>query len=180
MKQISKNFTKSYPLWLACGFKDTMRTGTHYIMFSNGYAYATDSYILVKAKLTDISNFDEQDLALLDGKFIHANNFKRIVKSKGVVNITEDYIEVTETDYSVRYPLKKGIRYPECEKVLNGEREVTLQKEFGISADNLNRLSEVMDCYNGVQMEWRSNQMFMVKPIGGHKDIKGVIMTKMC
>ena len=180
MKQISKNFDKSFPLWLACGLKDTIRTGMHYIMFANGYAYATDSHILVKARLTDISDFDEQDLALLDGKFIHGNNFKKIVKSKGEVNITEDYIEVTETDYSVRYPLKKGIRFPDCEKALNGKSQVTFQKEFGINADYLNTLSDVMDCYNGVQMEWRSNQMFMVKPIGGHKDIKGVIMTKMC
>lgn len=180
MKQINKNFSKSFPLWLACGFKDTFRTSMHYIKFANGYAYATDAHILVRARLTDISDFDEPDLALLEGKYIHGNNFKKIVKSKGVINITEDFIEVTETDYSVRYPLLKGIRFPECEKVLNGESEVRFQKEFGISADYLNTLSEVMDCYNGVQMEWRSNQMFLVKPIGGHKDIKGVIMTKLC
>lgn len=58
MKTIFKNFDKSYPLYLACGLKDTFREVMHYIMFSNGYAYATDSHILVKARLTDISDFD--------------------------------------------------------------------------------------------------------------------------
>ena len=131
MKQINKNFSKSFPLWLACGFKDTFRTSMHYIMFANGYAYATDSHILVRARLTDISDFDEPDLALLEGKCIHGNNFKKIVKSKGVINITEDFIEVTETDYSVRYPLLKGIRFPECEKVLK------VRSDFKRSSESL-------------------------------------------
>ena len=180
MKQKPQNFYKSYPLWLACGLYETIRTGMQYIMFANGYAYATDAHILVRARLTDISDFDEQDLAKLEGKFIHGNNFKKIVKSKGEVTITEDAIVVEEENYTISYPLKTSTRFPECEKVLNGESEVKFQKEFGISADYLNTLSEVMDCCNGVQMEWRSNNMFMVRPIGGHKNIKGVIMTKLC
>ena len=67
MKQEVRNFNKKYQLWKACGFHYDFRTGMHYISFANGYAYATDSHILVRARLTDISNFDEQDLSLLDG-----------------------------------------------------------------------------------------------------------------
>ena len=63
MKKNPKNFNKDFPLWKACGLKDNIRTGMHYISFANGYAYATDSHILVKARLTDISDFDEMDLA---------------------------------------------------------------------------------------------------------------------
>lgn len=176
-----KNFDKSYPLYLACGLKDTMRTSMHYIMFSNGYAYATDSHILVKARLTDISNFEEQDLALLDGKLIHANNFKKIVKSKGEVSITSEAIVVRETEYEVAYPLllKKQVRFPDCESVVNRKGDVTLQVSFGISAEYLCTLSDVMNAYNGVAMEWKSNNMFVVTPIGEYKDIKGVIMTKL-
>lgn len=181
MKTIFKNFDKSYPLYLACGLKDTFRESMHYIMFSNGYAYATDSHILVKARLTDISDFDEQDLALLDGKFIHANNFKKIVKSKGEELITSEAIVVKETEYEVAYPLKtkEQVRFPDCENVMNKKGDVTLQVQFGISAEYLCTLSDVMNAYNGIAMEWKSNQMFVVTPIGGYKDIKGVIMTKM-
>lgn len=179
MKRTNKNFDNRFPLWLACGLKDEIRTGLHNIMFANGYAYATNSHILVKARLTDISDFDEQDLALLDGKFINGNNFKKIVKSKGIVNITEDAIEVIETDYSVRYPLLEGIKFPDCERVLTSTDEVSLQPEFGLAAHNLDLLSDVMDCCAGVRMEWRSNNKFIVRPIGGAKDIRGMIMTKM-
>lgn len=179
MKQISKNFDKHFPLWKACNC-DGIRPALAYIKFDNGYAYATTSYILVKARLTDISDFDEQDLALLEGMFIHANNFKKIVKSKGKVTISEDAIIVEEENCSIRYPLKtdKEIRFPDCEKVLNDCGDITLQKEFGINADYLNTLNEVMYSYNGIQMEWKSNHMFMVRPIGTKNDIKGIIMTK--
>ena len=50
-------------------------------MFKDGYAYATNSYILVRAKLEDISNFDEEDINKLDGFYIHAQSFKAIQKS---------------------------------------------------------------------------------------------------
>ena len=181
MKTIFKNFDKSYPLYLACDIKNYIRTSTHYIMFSNGYAYATDAHILVKARLTDISDFDEQDLALLDGKCIHANNYKKIVKSKGEVSITTDAIVVKETEYEVAYPLKtkESVRFPDCENVMSRKGDIALQMKFGISAENLCTLSDVMNAYNGIAMEWKSNQMFVVTPIGEHKDIKGVIMTKM-
>ena len=175
-----KNFDKSYPLYLACGLKDRFRTSMHYIMFSNGYAYATDSHILVRARLTDISNFDEQDLLLLDGKFIHADNFKKIVGSKGEVSITSDAIVVKEAEYQVAYPLKakESVNFPDCETVMNRKDDLSLQTKFGISAEYLFILSEVMGNYN-VVMEWRTNQMLVVTPIGKNVDIKGVIMTKL-
>lgn len=179
MKRNPKNFNKDFPLWKACGLKDNIRTGMHYISFANGYAYATDSHILVKARLTDISDFDEMDLAPLDGKFIHGCNFKKILQSKGIVNITEEAIEVVETDYTVHYPLLKGIRFPECEKAMVGSDEIILKRKFALRANYLNTLSEIMDCWQGVQMEWKSNHMFEVSPVDGNKDIKGVIMTMM-
>jgi len=180
MNTENKNFDKSYPLYLACGLKDPYRISMQYIMFLNGYAYATDSHILVKARLTDISDFDEQDLALLDGKCIHANNFKKIVKSKGEVSITTDAIVVKEAEYEVTYPLKtkEEIRFPDCEEVMTRKGNVTLQMQFGISADYLCTLSDVMNAYNGVSMEWKSNQMLVVTPIGEYRDIKGIIITK--
>ena len=179
MKQENKNFDKHYPIWKACG-DDNIRVSMHYVKFENGYAYATDSHILVKARLSDISNFDEQELSLLEGKFILGNNLKKIVKSKGVVTIKEDAIVVEEENCVISYPLKTShvIRFPDCERAMVGSEVKALKKEFGIYAEYLSVLSEVMYSYNGVQMEWKSDYMFMVRPIGGHKDIRGVIMTK--
>lgn len=181
-KEQRKNFDKNYPLHLACGLGDNIRTGMHYISFANGYAYATDSHILVRARLTDISNFDEQDLSLLDGKFIHATNYKNILKSKGEVTITADAIIVAEENCKISYPLltKSKIRFPECEKAMIGNGDVTLKREFGICAEFLATLSDVMNACFGIAMKWETDHMFVVKPIGRDSvDIKGVIMTKM-
>ena len=178
MKQEVRNFNKKYPLWKACG-DDYIRTGMHYISFANGYAYATDSHILVRARLTDISNFDEQDLSLLDGKFIHGKLFKEILNCKGNVIITADAIIAERNECKVSYTLKTGIKFPECEKVLVGSEVTELKKEFGIKARLLNTLSEVVGADFGVSVAWKSNHMFEVKPLGLSGDIKGVIMTIM-
>lgn len=178
MKQEVRNFNKKYPLWKACG-DDKIRIGMHYISFANGYAYATDSHILVRARLTDISNFDEQELSLLDGKFVHGKFFKEIVGCKGNVTITPDAIVVERNGCQISYPLVTGIKFPECEKVLVGSEVTELKKEFGIKARLLNTLSEVVGADFGVSVAWKSNHMFEVKPLGLSGDIKGVIMTIM-
>lgn len=180
MKQKNPNFSKTFPLWKACGLNDEIRVPLHYISFAHGYAYATNSYILVKARLTDISDFDEMDLSLLDGKFIHANNFKRIVQSKGQINIKGDSIEVVEENYTVNYPLVKGIRFPDCEKVMVGDDGFTPRKHFGMRTEHLHTLGEVLgcrECMSGVSMEWITDYKFSVKVLGTSKDISGLIMT---
>ena len=179
MKQEVRNFNKKYPLWKACGFHDDFRTGMHYISFANGYAYATDSHILVRARLTDISNFDEQDLSLLDGKFIHGKFFKEIISCKGNVTITTDAIVVEKNECIISYPLVTGIKSPDYEKAMVGSDVTEWKKEFGIKARLLNTLSEVMGADFGVGVAWKSNYMFEVKPLGLSGDIKGVIMTIM-
>ena len=179
MKQEVKNFSKKYPLWKACGFHDNFRTGMHYISFANGYAYATDSHILVRARLTDISNFDEQDLSLLDGKFIHGKLFKEILNCKGNVIITADAIIAERNECKISYPLMTGIRFPECEKAMVGSDVTEVKMEFGIKARFLNTLSEVMAADYGIGMNWKSNHMFEVFPLGLSGDIKGAIMTIM-
>lgn len=178
MKKEVRNFNKKYPLWKACG-DDEIRTGMHYISFANGYAYATNSHILVRARLTDISNFDEQDLSLLDGKFIHGKLFKEIINCKGNVIITADAIIAEKNECEVSYPFKTGIKFPDCEKVLVGSEVTEWKKEFGIKARWLNTLSEVVGADFGVSVAWKSNHMFEVKPLGLSGDIKGVIMTIM-
>ena len=177
MKPKNKNFFKCFPLWKASGLDNPFRCPLHYIKFANGYAYATDAHIRVRARLTDISDFDEQELALLDGKCIHATNFKKIAQSKGEVTITGDAIEVKEENYSVNYPLLTRINFPNCEKAMETSDLKPLRKSFGINAELLSVLSEVMNCNNGVKMEWLSNEKLEVTPRGDHKNIKGIIMT---
>ena len=177
MKPKNRNFFKCFPLWKASAFGVPFSTPLQYIKFENGYAYATDAHILVRARLTDISDFDEQELTLLDGKYIHATNFKKIAQSKGEVTITGDAIEVKEEKCSVNYPLLRGIGFPNCEKVMETSDPKTLRKSFGINAELLSVLSEVMNSNNGVKMEWISNEKLEVTPRGDHKNIKGIIMT---
>lgn len=179
MKQEVRNFNKKYKLWKACGFDDDFRKSVHYISFANGYAYATDCHILVRARLTDISNFDEQDLSLLDGKCIHGNFFKEIANCKGNVTITADAIVVERNECKISYPLVTGIKFPNCESAMEGSEITEEKREFGIRARLLDILSDAMGAEFGIGMRQKSNYMFEVFPLGLSGDIKGVIMTIM-
>lgn len=88
MKTVRHNFSKEVKMHLACG-NDEFHTVLNYVYFSEGYAYASDSHVLVKNKISEISNFDEKEIKLLDGMIIHNKSFKELLKYD-TVKVTED------------------------------------------------------------------------------------------
>ena len=61
------NFDPQFKLHLCCG-NDDIRPVFQYIHFIGGYAYATDAHVLIRAKIADISNFTEEEIAMLNNK----------------------------------------------------------------------------------------------------------------
>lgn len=77
---------------LACS-KDVLRPAAmQCIFFNNGFAYATDAYILVRNRISEISGLNEAEIEALNGKFLHADFYKDMLKYDNIV-ITEDGIE---------------------------------------------------------------------------------------
>lgn len=85
-----KNFSKSVKLFDIAG-QDGLRPAMQCIKFEGGCAYATDGHMLIKATLQDITAFEPEELAILEGKCISADSLKRIYQHD-VVEVTRDGI----------------------------------------------------------------------------------------
>jgi len=84
-KPEKRNF--SLKMNLACG-SDDLRPIMQHIYFDNGFMIATDAYIIIKAAVGKFSQFDQSEINILNGKFIHRNTFKKIMSCRSV-SITE-------------------------------------------------------------------------------------------
>ena len=82
-----KNFDKSYKLHAACRLHEA-HPEQAYISFRDGFAYASNGSLTVKARLEYIADFNPQELAILEGKSIHMDNFKRLLNYR-VANVTD-------------------------------------------------------------------------------------------
>jgi hypothetical protein len=78
-------------LHLACS-KEEKRPALQCVHFINGYAYATDTKILIKQSLEYSSNILNYEL--LECKAVHADNFKEIRKYH-IVEVTEEGFNCT-------------------------------------------------------------------------------------
>lgn len=88
MKKVRHNFKKGIELHKVCAI-DELRPVLNYIYFNGPYAIACDGHILIKAKVSEISNFDESEIELLNGHFLHARGFQLLMKYD-VVSVEED------------------------------------------------------------------------------------------
>ena len=91
------NFNPDYKLHLCCAQFDYLRPAFHFIHFMNGYAYATDAHIAIKAKIADISNFTEDEIAMLNNKSVHFRVFRQIIQRRNI-EITSDGFVYTDNE----------------------------------------------------------------------------------
>lgn len=89
-----KNFDKRFKLHAACRLHEA-HPDQAYISFRDGFAYASNGSLAVKAKLSHIADFNSQELAILEGKSIHMDNFKRLLNYR-MANVTERGFEVND------------------------------------------------------------------------------------
>lgn len=89
-----KNFERRFRIHAACAVKES-QSDLAYIHFHGGFAYACNGNIAVKASLKHIATFGTEELAMLEGKSIHMDNFKRLL-NYSVANVTERGFAVNE------------------------------------------------------------------------------------
>ena len=70
--ETKNNFDKKVQMHLACS-TDDFHPETQCVFFNNGYAYATDTHILVRNRISEISGLNESEIEALNGKFLHAD-----------------------------------------------------------------------------------------------------------
>ena len=88
MKKVRHNFKKGIELHKVCAV-DEWRPVLNYIYFDGPYAIASDGHILIKTKVNEISNFDEQEIEMLNGHLLHAKSFQLLMRYP-VVSIEKD------------------------------------------------------------------------------------------
>lgn len=134
-----KNFTFISNLHLACG-KDKLRPELQYIHFKNGYAYASDAYVLIKQPLS-LSHIQEPEN--LEGKAIHSSIFKEIRKMKHVVCTPDGFECRTKDNQKVFYQYSKTNTPPNFEAVIPKD-ELGGVAEIGIKPALVSRLGKAM------------------------------------
>lgn len=139
MKKDRHNFNRNIKLHTVCGI-DELRPSMNYIYFDNGYAVASNGHILIKACLHEISTFDDNEIEMLNGKFIHHNAFALLIKY-GFCTVEEDGFLVSSSDYDLKIKFYDGeeLRYPRYQHLFD-EHQTTLTDKIRLDSDLLNKL----------------------------------------
>ena len=123
-KKIIHGFFPNYKLHKVCR-EDVLRPVYGYLYFKDGNVYATDAHMAIAAPLSFVSNFDDDEKQLLEGKLIHATQFAQLLKMREThVKVSADGVRFeckTQTGETVIIPLlteEQIGRYPNVENVI--------------------------------------------------------------
>ena len=117
------NFNKNAKLHEICEI-DELRESMGYVYFDEGNAVCSDGYIVAVFKIAEISTIGQEQIELLEGKFIHRTTFKEMLKYDEIF-IESEFIIAKGKGCDVRLPLKSDIKYPNYKKVIayNSDRK---------------------------------------------------------
>ena len=100
-KNLIHGFFPAYKLHKVCA-DDCLLHVYGYLCFKNGNVYATDAHIAIAAPLSFVSNFDDEEKELLEGKLIHATQFAQLLKMR------ETYVKEAENGVQFECKTKLG------------------------------------------------------------------------
>lgn len=133
------NFNKNIKLHTVCA-NDDLRPVMECVHFKDGNALASNGHILIYADMKEISTFSDEDIAKLNGKYLHAKQFKEIVKRDFVI-VEEDGITVKDDFYQLKFLFMKDLRYPNFDNILSDLD--TNKKQRGVVLIDARRLNIV-------------------------------------
>ena len=185
MKNGTLNFKKDFQLWKACA-TDDMRPVMEYILLKDGYAYASDSHVLVRVPLEECTTFEECQRELLDNCLIHKSMLKYIVGFDIVlVKKTDDgavYLEAQAGENTVMVTLGKNgdvLKYPNAEEILKGSKDRTPIQKIGFNPKFIASLTAALGT-DLLKFEFASeNSAVFVRPVSATSNAVGVIMPIM-
>lgn len=185
MKNGTLNFKKDFQLWKACA-NDPVRPVMEYILFKDGYAYASDAHVLVRVPLEECTTFEEDQRALLDDCLIHRSMLKYIVGFDIVlVKKTDDgavYLEARTGENTVKVQLGKNgdvLKYPNTEDILKGSKDRTPILKIGFNPKFIASLTAALGT-DLLKFEFASEKsVVFARPVSAISNAVGVIMPIM-
>lgn len=139
------NFNKKVQMHLACSKNDGFRPETECIFFNNGFAYATDTHILVRNRISEISGLNESEIEALNGKLLHADFYKDMLKYDSIM-IAEDGIECAKGNDKAFFYFSTFEKYPDAEKVLQDalNKQTVPLPQFSFDMKLMQRLNKAL------------------------------------
>lgn len=184
-------FYKEYKLHKACA-NDDLRPAMHYICFKNGYAYATDAHIAVRARLDAICALSEEERNKLNGYLIHKNQYEMLLKyntieiGEGVITCidpeskartTIQLVKLAESSEAEEVSEGKAIYFPNVDAVINSDRAEEPLQQVGFNIVLLNKIAAAMGITSrvGLRFTTKGHQMVVLGVEPGI-DVRGIIM----
>lgn len=188
-------FYKEYKLHKACA-NDYLHPAMHYICFNNGYAYATDAHIAVRARLDAICALSEEERNKLNGYLIHKNQYEMLLKystieiGEGVITCidpeskartTIQLVKMAETNEEVAESKGLAIKYPDMDKIINDDLSKEPLQKVHFNYSLLGRIIAAMGITSGLTgLRFTSNgRQMVVLGVEPGIDVRGVIMPIM-
>lgn len=185
-------FYKEYKLHKACA-NDDLRPAMHYICFKDGYAYATDAHIAVRASLQAICALDEEERNKLNGYLIHKNQYEMLLKystieiGEGVITCidpeskartTIQLVKLAESSEAAEVSEGKAIYFPNVDAVINDDLSKEPLQKVGFNYSLLGRIIAAMGIKpNRVGLRFVSRGKMVVLGVEPGIDVRGIIMS---
>lgn len=171
-----KNFNKNVQMHLACE-KNELRPAFACVHFKDGFAYASDGLVLARNPIGEISTFDEQEAAALDGKSLHMDFYKDMLKYDEVL-ISEEGVECHKGGDKAFFYFTET-KMPAFEKVLQDALHSPTANisEIGFNMALFQRLSKAMGGKNETKMTFKgAGKSIIIEPCDDTSSTVGLLM----
>lgn len=156
--------------------KDELRPFSKAIHFVNGHAYASDGYIMVKTSLEYQSVLNPEKL---EGKAIHKDNFKEILKFE-IAECCEDGISCKNIDGQVafyEYYDMKEAKTPNFESMIPDKSKLKDIAQIGINPKKMAALCEALYSETGTyRVRFTGNETAILIDVVGLPLQVGILM----
>lgn len=142
-------------LHIACG-DDELRFVMTFINIKNGFAYATDAFIIVKQSLTIVHDFKPEELKHIEGKLISKKMWIEAFKATKKAfkdgkeyepKFTEEGMKIYDGIHTITYsyPKMNDMKYPNADAVIPSEDETTSGiDKIGVNPHLVERMRKAM------------------------------------
>lgn len=131
------------PIWKACG-TDAIRPVMQHAFIKDGFVYVTNAHVAIKQSLEKAHGIKPDEVANLEGKFLHINLLKELDRAS-VVIFQKDCIEAIGPAGRVRYDYSyEPGKYPNVDAVIPPEGVSESISDIKINPSLFKLMSEVM------------------------------------
>lgn len=153
-------FFKEYKLHKACA-DDLLRPAMQYVAFKDGYAYATNAFVAIKANLRNVSALSFEDIQKLNGYAIHKDQYAELLKfneievrdgsivAKGATENAQTIFTLAKIVENSNDKRPGAIRFPDVEALIARDTERCELEGIGINLKLLNNAAAAMGVEGG-------------------------------